>query len=201
MNADHVIQRLREKSATLAEHCPPASNEFSEMADTIQATLRELEHTKADLSFVNSVLPVECISDGLGGVRKWRESWEEFALGYALSRRLVTDVRAALGIEREAITPADAVLRLKAQLAELQTITLWCVHVQGPDTLIAQPDHEAATKRAVEINATIEQVWNARTPSEFDPLKPIAVVALWPYTPTGHAESLAEHGGNPEEWC
>lgn len=77
---------------------------------------------------------------------------------------------------------------------------LWCVHLQGPDTIIPQPDHESAVKRAAEMNATIERVWATVKPSEFNPLKPVASVIPYTGTAEHHAAGVAEHGGNPEDW-
>jgi len=86
-------------------------------------------------------------------------------------------------------------------MADLNETKLWCVHVRGPDTLVAQPSLRVATERAAEVNSTIETAWNRRTPSEFDPEKPVASVLPWPYTAEGHAADLDKHGGNPEDWC
>jgi hypothetical protein len=74
------------------------------------------------------------------------------------------------------------------------------VHVQGPDTLVAQPDRETAERRAAEQNAVIEKIMEAREPSPYDPMLH-CVARPWPYTAKGHAEDLAKHGGNPEDWC
>ena len=76
---------------------------------------------------------------------------------------------------------------------------LWCVHVLGPDTVIAQPDKQTAEKRAGEWNAGIAKM-QARDPSQYDP-KLECVVEPWPWTADGHAKELAEHGGKPEDIC
>lgn len=77
------------------------------------------------------------------------------------------------------------------------TAKLWCVHVQGPDSLIAQPDRETADKRAAEWQAGFDAML-ARDPSPNDPVLK-AVVIEWPYTSRAHAECVAIHGGAPED--
>ncbi len=77
--------------------------------------------------------------------------------------------------------------------------TLWCIHVQGPDSLIAQPDRETADKRAAEWQAGFDALM-ARDPSPNDPVLKAAVIE-WPGAADSHAEDLAEHGGNPEDIC
>lgn len=76
---------------------------------------------------------------------------------------------------------------------------LWCVHVLGPGSVIAQPDYETAIKRAKEWNRQIDEMMS-RNPHPYDPIIHCNV-SPWPYSAEGHAEALAEHGGNPEDIC
>lgn len=77
---------------------------------------------------------------------------------------------------------------------------LWCVHVLGPDTIIPQPSRAVAEARAELWNGDIEEMMNRKGPSAFDPV--IRCVAEpYPYSAKGHAEGLAEHGGEPEDIC
>ena len=78
---------------------------------------------------------------------------------------------------------------------------LWCVHVLGPDSLIAQPDQATAEQRA----KAWQESWDAYlakkgNSSPYDP-KISYVAEVWPYTATAHARDLAEHGGEPEDHC
>lgn len=77
---------------------------------------------------------------------------------------------------------------------------LWCVHVLGPDTLIAQPSHLAAEQFAATHNRMIEAAYSRDEPSEFDPII-WCVVIPWTGSPEGHSADLARHGGNPEDIC
>lgn len=74
---------------------------------------------------------------------------------------------------------------------------LWCVHVQGPDSLIAQPDEVTARRRADEWNAAIQSIVSKNT---YEPAVR-CVATQWPYTAAQHAEDLAEHGGEPDDIC
>ena len=72
---------------------------------------------------------------------------------------------------------------------------LTCVHVLGPDTLIAQPDMETAKRRAEE--------WNASFPKRRVPNDIVfrCEVEPWPYSAKAHADDLAHHGGSPDDIC
>jgi hypothetical protein len=78
---------------------------------------------------------------------------------------------------------------------------LWCVHLHGPDTLIAQPDLATAEARAKKW----QKEWDAYLAkkgdsSPFDP-KITWQAEEWPYSAKAHAHDLARHGGEPEEHC
>jgi hypothetical protein len=76
---------------------------------------------------------------------------------------------------------------------------LWCIHVIGPDTLIAQPDFWTAAERAAKWSAGMVAS-HQRDPSPYDPCM-YCNVEPWPNSPIAHAKDLAEHGGNPEDIC
>lgn len=93
----------------------------------------------------------------------------------------------------------------RQRLEELKSTTLWCVHLRGPDTLIAQPDWNTACHRAETWN---EQVRNMdereRAAGETGTMPSDVleyVVEVWPHSPEGHAESLAKDGGDPKDHC
>src|SRR5688572_1530934 len=77
---------------------------------------------------------------------------------------------------------------------------LWCVHVHGPGTIIAQPDYATAVRRAQEWIAVFAKVRESREPSPYGPIMHCNVEP-WPYGPEAHAAALAEHGGAPEDIC
>ena len=76
---------------------------------------------------------------------------------------------------------------------------LWCIHVHGPDSVIAQPDRETALRRAHAWNS----VWLLKMCADMHPHDPVlwAVPAPWPHSAAAHAASLASHGGEPSEVC
>jgi hypothetical protein len=68
-------------------------------------------------------------------------------------------------------------------------MTLYAVHVQGPDDIIAAPGRREAEVLADKLNAFFAEI-----KQKSGPAAPIieAVVIKWPYTPPSHAEALAE---------
>lgn len=63
--------------------------------------------------------------------------------------------------------------------------TLWAIHIEGPDDIIAAPSKDAAEREAALLN----RYFASMAKSENDPdLR--AVVTAWPYTAEGHAQSL-----------
>lgn len=87
----------------------------------------------------------------------------------------------------------------RQEIQRLSVAELWCVHVQGPDTLIAQPSKEAAEQRATEWNKRIVAI-AAREPHPYDP-QIECVATVWPWSDEGHALDLAKHNGEPEDIC
>lgn len=96
-------------------------------------------------------------------------------------------------------------------------MTLWCVHVQGPDTLIAQPSKAIAEQRAERWNRELDEMrskavpqpppiaeWDERgqaSPAPAPEHRIIFKVTRWPWTAAAHAAELHKHGGDPEEVC
>lgn len=64
-------------------------------------------------------------------------------------------------------------------------LTLWCVHILGPDDVIAAPSHEAAAVHARELNKAV----HGRRSSPDDILC-FAYAAPWPYSREDHAEAV-----------
>lgn len=64
-------------------------------------------------------------------------------------------------------------------------LTLWCVHVLGPDDVYAAPSHDAAVIHAHELNKAL----HGRLSTDNDILC-FAYAAPWPYSATAHADSV-----------
>lgn len=75
---------------------------------------------------------------------------------------------------------------------------LWCVHVEGPDSLIVQPDRETAERRAKKWNEGIAKsgVLNHENSPHIH-----CKAIPWTGSAETHAASLAEHGGQPDDIC
>jgi len=88
----------------------------------------------------------------------------------------------------DAVTFADA--------AQQGDARLWCVHVQGPDDVIAMPSKSAALEHANDLNA----LFGRHPYEEGDPIMR-AVVIEWPHSADSHAADLviqdATHGAAP----
>lgn len=65
-------------------------------------------------------------------------------------------------------------------------MVLWCVHVLGPDDVLAAPCHEAAVIQAREYNKAIH-----RNTTKQDVLC-FAYAAPWPYSKEQHAEAVKD---------
>jgi len=61
----------------------------------------------------------------------------------------------------------------------------WCVHILGPDDVIAAPSHAVAVARAREMN----QAFRSREEKLEDVLC-FAYAAPWPYSEASHATAL-----------
>lgn len=76
----------------------------------------------------------------------------------------------------------------------------WCVHVLGPDDLIAMPDYATAARSARRFNAWWHKYRTQREEDGVDLPETPAIVRPWPYD-TGHPAALAELQANdPEGW-
>lgn len=73
-------------------------------------------------------------------------------------------------------------------------MTLYAVHVEGPDDVIAATDRAEAEVRAAEINGIAEEIASRSDASSADPVIR-AVVVEWPYSLAEHAAAIAEGDG------
>lgn len=78
-------------------------------------------------------------------------------------------------------------------------VTLWALHVPGPDDLLAAPSREEAVRVAAIFNPTMES-FQAKTWSRYSPPAgaSLAHVVPWPGTADEHAAALADW--NPADW-
>lgn len=75
-------------------------------------------------------------------------------------------------------------------------LTLWCVHIIGPDDVLAAPSHDAAVVHAHELNKTLHR--RLGTPND---IMCFAYAAPWPHGVEAHAESVKEwpeNAGKPQ---
>lgn len=74
----------------------------------------------------------------------------------------------------------------KYDFPERLPLQLWCVHISGPDDVIACVSLSEAQRVAIRIN----QQWQARhDPSPNDPML-VAEVARWPYSSAAHGAAI-----------
>jgi hypothetical protein len=66
-------------------------------------------------------------------------------------------------------------------------LVMWCVHILGPDDMLAAPCHEAAAVRARELNKALHG-----KPSTPDDILCFAYAAPWPYGREGHNKGLMD---------
>jgi hypothetical protein len=66
-------------------------------------------------------------------------------------------------------------------------MTLYAVHIQGPDDIIATPGKREAEVLAEKLNAFFASLKSGPAAPTIE-----AIVIKWPYTPPSHAEALAE---------
>ena len=64
-------------------------------------------------------------------------------------------------------------------------LTLWCVHILGPDDVLAAPSHDAAVIHARELNKAVHG--RANVPND---ILCFAYAAPWPHSRDGHAEAV-----------
>jgi len=63
----------------------------------------------------------------------------------------------------------------------------WCVHILGPDEVLAAPSHAAAVQRADELNRSIHE-----RDHEPDDLLTFAYAAPWSYDDKSHGDELGK---------
>jgi hypothetical protein len=68
-------------------------------------------------------------------------------------------------------------------------MTLYAVHILGPDDIIATPGKREAEVLAEKLNAFFTETFKQSTPAT--PMIE-AVVITWPFAPKSHAEELAK---------
>lgn len=89
----------------------------------------------------------------------------------------------------------------KERLARDRAKILWCVHVLGPDELIAKESYDAAEKHATELR---DFMYGPAMPSsEYTPMC-LPIVAVWPWSADAHRAELAKErsadtSSNPSE--
>ena len=67
-------------------------------------------------------------------------------------------------------------------------LILWCIHILGPDDIIAAPTYGEAIERAYELNLSIHE--RDHEPKD---LLCYAYVAPWPYSKEEHAKDIEEY--------
>lgn len=66
-------------------------------------------------------------------------------------------------------------------------MALWCVHVLGPDDVLAAPSHEAAVVAARELNKR-----NHSRGTTVDDVMCFAYAAPWPHSKDAHAKAVKD---------
>lgn len=74
----------------------------------------------------------------------------------------------------------------EARLTKARAKILWCVHVLGPDELIAKESYAAAEKHATELS---DYMHGPDVP-DLDVLC-LPIVAMWPWGADAHRDALA----------
>lgn len=65
-------------------------------------------------------------------------------------------------------------------------LTLWCVHILGPDDVLAAPSHDAAVVHAHELNKAL----HSRASRPVDDVLCFAYAAPWPHSKEAHADAV-----------
>lgn len=79
------------------------------------------------------------------------------------------------------------------RLAKYRAKILWCVHILGPDELIAKASYEDAEKHARELSDFMHETMPDTG------VMCLPIVAVWPWTAEGHRQALAEAQNESEE--
>lgn len=83
-------------------------------------------------------------------------------------------------------------MKLSEKIEANANLTLWCVHVLGPDDVHAAPSHDAAVIHARQLNKTVH-----RRVELLDDILCFAYAAPWPHSPKSHAEDLKHWVSTP----
>lgn len=78
-------------------------------------------------------------------------------------------------------------MTLSEKIEANANLTLWCVHILGPDDVLAAPYHEAAVVHARELNKAVHR---RQGPEDVKDILCFAYAAPWPHDPEGHAEDV-----------
>lgn len=76
---------------------------------------------------------------------------------------------------------------------------LWCVHVLGPDEVLACHDRESAIRNAMHLNLSLYPLHIKHAADRHFPAS-WAIPAVWPHSPEGHAEDLAKRDAEDPRW-
>lgn len=76
-------------------------------------------------------------------------------------------------------------MRLAEKIEENANLIPWCVHILGPDDVLAAPSHEAAVVHARELNKSIQKKYAG--PND---VLCFAYAAPWPHDKEAHAEAV-----------
>lgn len=86
-----------------------------------------------------------------------------------------------------------------AEQTTAQPAELWCVHVLGPDDVLACTDRAAAVRNAMHLNLATYPLHIQHAADRHYPVA-WAVPAPWPHTAQGHAEDLADRDAEDPRW-
>lgn len=75
-------------------------------------------------------------------------------------------------------------------------LTLWCVHILGPDDVLAAPCHEAAVIQARVFN---QSLFGIKVSPKLDDVLCFAYAAPWPHSKEAHAEDLKNWPNGPHD--
>ncbi len=85
---------------------------------------------------------------------------------------------------RHLMLERDGEMTLNEKIEANADLALWCVHILGPDDVLAAPSHDAAVVHARELNKAV----HARP--AVDDVLCFAYAAPWPHSKDEHAEAV-----------
>jgi hypothetical protein len=86
---------------------------------------------------------------------------------------------------RRRILKGEFAVTLAEKIEANANLVLWCVHILGPDDVLAAPSHEAAAVHARELNKAVLSLRD--TPID---VLCFAYAAPWPHSRADHAEAV-----------